>query len=137
MSLLTHHSPVSDNWLRPAIYYYGGALSIVGIATLALGGFGHFTAAIPLGLGLGLLLIGYGARLRVYSDKFAAIFAANVGVVAFSGTMSAIPKLAYALGGSPAIANAGAVISQGATAFVSLAAVAAFVFIALKQRGQS
>ena len=128
--------PASD-WLRPVIYFFGGALAVVGVATLVLGGVSHWTAFIPLALGLGLCLVGFMARVAVYADATAGWIAAAIGVLALAGTLGAAPQLPYALAGSADVGNAGAVISRSATAFVSVAGLLALGAAAYARRRAS
>lgn len=123
-----------QDWLRPTVYFYGGALAVVGLATLGLGGFGHWTALIPLGLGVAAALAGFGARAGLYRDAVAAWIAVAIGVVALMGTLTAVPQLPYALAGSAEFANPGAVISRAATALVSISALLALAAAAAARR---
>jgi hypothetical protein len=109
-------------WLRPVVYYYGGALFVVGLLSLTLGRFAHWTAAIPAVLGALVLGAGYGARQGFWSDGTAAIAALVVAAIAIFGSATALPNLPSALAGSPQIANPAGTISRGVTAIVSLAA---------------
>lgn len=121
-------------WLRPIVYYYGGALLIVGLLSLTLGGFAHWTAAIPAVLGALVLGAGYGARQGFWSDANGALGALLIAAIAIFGSATALPNLASALAGSPQIANPAGTISRGATAILSLAAAGVLIWQWLAHR---
>lgn len=121
-------------WLRPIVYYYGGALLVVGILSLTLGGFAHWTATIPAVLGALVLAAGYGARQGFWSDRGAAAGALIVAAIAIFGSATALPNLASALAGSPQITNPAGTISRGVTAILSLAATGVLVWQLFAQR---
>jgi hypothetical protein len=127
----------SPAWLRPIVYYYGGALLVVGLLSLTLGGFAHWTAAIPAVLGALVLGAGYGARQGFWSDGTATLVALGLAGIAIMGSITALPNLTSALAGSPLIANPAGTISRGATAIVSLAAAGLLVWQFLASRNSS
>lgn len=118
----------TPTWLRPVVYYYGGALFLVGVLSLTLGGFAHWTAAIPAILAALVLGAGYGARQGFWSDSTAAVAALVIAAITIFGSATALPNLPSALAGSPQIANPAGTISRGITAILSLAAAGALVW---------
>jgi hypothetical protein len=113
----------SHSWLRPLIYGYGSVLLLIGLATLALGGVEHWTAFIPLALGVIVVLAAIGARRGGMSDIAAAAIAAALGILALAGTLSALPLLPQALLAPPESAQAPAVLARAATAGATLGAM--------------
>ncbi|OAH18531.1 hypothetical protein [Methylorubrum populi] len=111
-------SPVAA-WYRPTVYYYGGALIVIGLVSVVLGGLPHWTVLIPAILGGLVCLAGFAARQGVLSDVAASACALTIALLALAGTATAVPVLPYALAGSSDVANAGAVVARSATALVS------------------
>lgn len=119
---------------RRALFAYGGALVLIGAASLVLGGFPHWTVLIPAILGGGVLGLALAARAGLLSDMVAGAGALGLCALALAGTLSAIPVLPDALAGAAHVARPGAVMARAATAFASLAFAPAFILLWWRSR---
>jgi hypothetical protein len=97
---------------------YGAILIVIGLIGYFGAGMLHWTALIPAILGAVALLFAAGPLYRKWPVA-APIAGVVVAVLALIGTAGAIPDMPAALAGDPEM-NAGAVLSRGVTAIVSI-----------------
>jgi hypothetical protein len=114
---------------------YGAILIVIGLVGYFGAGMLHWTALIPAILGVVALLFAAGP-LRRKLPVGAVAAGVVVAALALFGTAGAIAELPAALAGDPAV-NAGAVLSRGATAIVSIGLLLALAAGWLKGRNRA
>jgi len=131
-------SPRADSAGQPGgtvmlAFGYGGALLVIGAATVALGEVAHWTALIPAMLGVLVLLAAVGGRFGGLGERVVGGTVLVLCVVALTGTLSALPLLPAALTGGDGVRNAAAVIARSATAAASVLYVVAMTVLILRR----
>lgn len=117
---------------------YGGALLLIGVATVALGEVAHWTALIPAMLGALVLAAGLIGRFGLLRGRVVGAIVLALSAIALGGTLSALPMLPAAWAGDGTVRNAAAVFARSATAVASLVYVAAMAAVILRHlRGRS
>jgi hypothetical protein len=120
--------------LAPVVQGYAGALILIGAATIAVGGAAHWTAYIPLALGLVVASAAIGAWRSMSSARTAVTIACAVGALALAGTLSALPA---ALSGAIEPERLTAVLTRATTAVVTIGAGIIAVVLAAAGRGRN